>query len=221
MFQAWPNHTFNRTLRGAPSLGQNSSPNSARRKVPVNFYVRRLKLMPELIERLLKTLMFTLAVGWAGSAASNETFDFQFWPAPAAQREQRFLEMHHGPCGEVATARVQFMPSYSNQEPFAPERVFEIDSKGKTFRTWNIPVEADPYALVKNVLLFSYNANIYRVTSQGRISKVKKPIKPIKPTLFNCKVPKAFHGSDYARCWRFVELGTNNVRLLVYQGVCT
>ena len=40
MFQAWPNHTFNRTLRGVPSLGQNSSPNSARRKVPVNFYVR-------------------------------------------------------------------------------------------------------------------------------------------------------------------------------------
>ena len=40
MFQAWPNHTFNRTLRGVPSLGQNSSPNLAHRKVPVNFYVR-------------------------------------------------------------------------------------------------------------------------------------------------------------------------------------
>ena len=38
--RVWPNHTFNRTLRGVPSLGQNSSPNSARRKVPVNFYVR-------------------------------------------------------------------------------------------------------------------------------------------------------------------------------------
>ena len=39
MFRAWPNHTFNRTLYGMPSLGQNSSPKLARRKVPVNFYV--------------------------------------------------------------------------------------------------------------------------------------------------------------------------------------
>ena len=36
-----PNPALNRTLYGVPSLGKNSSPNSARRKVPVNFYVRR------------------------------------------------------------------------------------------------------------------------------------------------------------------------------------
>ena len=35
-----PHLDSTRTLRGVPSLGQNSSPNSARSKVPVNFYVR-------------------------------------------------------------------------------------------------------------------------------------------------------------------------------------
>ncbi len=35
-----PNPPLNRTLCGVPSFGQNSSPNLARRKVPVNFYVR-------------------------------------------------------------------------------------------------------------------------------------------------------------------------------------
>ena len=44
MFQAWPNHTFNRTLRGVPSLGQNSSPNSIRRNAIVLFMCVELML---------------------------------------------------------------------------------------------------------------------------------------------------------------------------------
>jgi hypothetical protein len=168
-----------------------------------------------------KTVLLVTTVAWASSAASVETFEFRFWPAPSAKKDPRFLEMHEGPCGEVATARVRTMPKYSHLEPFAPERVFELDSVGKVLRSWNIPVDSEPLALDGNDLLFSFNATSYRVTTQGTVQRAPNEIKTTKAEPAQCTVPKAFQGSGYAGCWRHSDLRTKQLRLLVYQGVCT
>jgi hypothetical protein len=165
--------------------------------------------------------LIAATVAWATGAASAETFEFRFWPAPSAKKDPRFLEMHEGPCGEVATARVQAMPKYSRLEPLAPEQVFELNSGGKVLRSWNIPVDGEPLALDGNDLLFSFNAANYRVTTQGVVQPVSNELKASQAEPAQCKMPKAFQGSAYAGCWRHSDLRTKRSRLLAYQGVCT
>ena len=106
---------------------------------------------PPLAAPLKMTFVFAAVLGTIPAWAS-ETFEFRFWPAPAAKADPRFVATHDGPCGEVATARVQSMPKYSKREPFAPERVFEIDPHGRVLNGWNIPVDTEPYALDKSDL---------------------------------------------------------------------
>jgi hypothetical protein len=113
------------------------------------------------------------------------------------------------------------MPKYSSQEPLAPERVFEVDPRGKTLRSWNIPVDSEPYAIDGNDLLFSFNAAMYRVTTQGAIQRAPNTLKATQAEPAECKIPSAFQGSAYARCWRHSELRTKQVRILAYQGICT
>jgi hypothetical protein len=175
--------------------------------------------MPSIV--FLKTAVLLTAVLCASASVSSENFEFRFWPAPAARFDSRFVAMHDGPCGEVATARVQSMPKYSKHEPFAPERVFEIGPQGRVLHSWNIPVDSEPYALDKDDLLFSFNMTIYRVSATGLISREASPRKLRQPEPFDCRVPTAFHGSAYARCWRHVDVRNMRSRTLAYQGVCT
>ena len=124
---------------------------AAFRRRPLTSNVRRLKRMSALLRMSMKAVMVANALAGMNSSVSAETYEFRFWPAPSARKDPRFIEMHDGPCGQVATARVRTMPKYSSQEPLAPERVFEVDPRGKTLRSWNIPVDSKPYALMGTI----------------------------------------------------------------------
>ena len=176
--------------------------------------------MTQRIRTLSAVASVCLAVASANAVAA-ESFEFLFWPAPAAEADPRFIAMHEGPCGEVASARVQRMPIYSRLEPFAPEQVFELSDSGAVLRKWSIPVDTEPYALDANDLIFSYNSSLFRVTATGSIRRQlgRQPVP--QPQTVACKIPAAFKNSTYANCWRHVDLRTNRTRTLAYLGTCT
>jgi hypothetical protein len=81
------------------------------------------------------------------SLALGDTFEFSFWPPGPSFTDPRIVAIHEGPCGPVATARVERMPEHSKKEPLAPERVLELGSKGSVINQWRIPVDAQVLGL--------------------------------------------------------------------------
>lgn len=163
-------------------------------------------------------LLIVTAVG-----AMAADFEFRFWPAPGAEKDPRFIRFDDGPCGQVATARVRTMPRYSKTEIFAPERVLELNGRGEVIRQWVIPVDATPYALDGNELLFVFSELSYRVSTSRVISEHKgQPAKQSPaPEPVQCAKPKEFEPSDYVGCWQIKDQRSGNKRLLAFEGVCT
>lgn len=150
-------------------------------------------------------------------------FEFRFWPAPGAEKDPRFIRFDDGPCGQVATARVRTMPRYSKTALLAPERVLELNRRGEVIRQWDIPVDATPYALHGNDLLFAFSELSYRVSTSHVISELKgqAATQSPAPEPVQCVTPKEFEPSDYAGCWLFKDQRSGTKRLLAFEGVCT
>jgi hypothetical protein len=157
------------------------------------------------------------------AGAMGADFEFRFWPAPGAEKDPRFIRFDDGPCGQVATARVRTMPRYSKAEIFAPERVLELNGRGEVIRQWGIPVDATPYALDGNDLLFAFSELSYRVSTTRVISELKGQTAKQSPAPepVQCVTPKEFEPSDYVGCWQIKDRRSGNKRLLAFEGVCT
>jgi len=162
-----------------------------------------------------------LVVSAAGVMAAD--FEFRFWASPGADKDPRFIRFDDGPCGQVATARVRTMPRYSKTELFAPERVLELNGRGGVIRQWAIPVDATPYALDGNDLMFAFNESLYRVSTARVISEFKGQTAMQSPALepVQCVTPKEFEPSDYVGCWKVKDRRSGKKRLLAFEGVCT
>lgn len=159
----------------------------------------------------------------AASGACGAEFEFRFWPAAGADKDPRFVRFDDGPCGQVATARVQSMPRYAKTALFVPERVLEINSRGEVVRRWVIPVDATPYALDGSSLIFEFKESLYQVTTARAISRlqVQANQRRAEPESMQCAAPKEFLPSNYVACWQFKDRRSGSKRLLAFEGVCT
>jgi len=167
--------------------------------------------------------MLGLVLAVAASGTLGAEFEFRFWPAPGVESDPRFVRIDDGPCGQVATARVRSMPRYSKTEMFAPERVLELNAQGKAIRQWAIPVDAAPYALAGNDLLFEFDESRYKVSTTRAVSKLEERARAqaTAPSAVQCVMPKEFGDSGYAGCWQFNDLRSGSKRVLAFEGVCT
>lgn len=162
-----------------------------------------------------------LVLGAAATVVQAEEFEFTFWPSKTAATAPRLVLIDAGPCGEIATAKVQRMPRYSKDEPFVPDRAFEVAPNGAVLRTWNVPVGAVPQALQGGALVFSYGQGTFSVTQSGSIAKAKGLSEAQRPQPAKCRLPAELRQSGFAGCWSVMDLAAKKRHVLAYEGVCT
>jgi hypothetical protein len=150
-----------------------------------------------------------------------QTYEFRFWPPDSSFSDPRVVTMDDGPCGPVATARVNRMPELSSTEPLEPERVVELGRKGQVVNRWRIPVDAQVIGVSGSRLIFEFNRSAFSVGTDGSIAKEKKQSASAASPVPSCKTAPYFGESAYAACWRHQDAATGKSRLLVYEGVCT
>lgn len=167
---------------------------------------------------LLGLLLTIAAFGAVGAE-----FEFRFWPGPGAEKDSRFVDMDDHPCGQVATARVRSMPRYSKGGLFTPERVLELNTRGKVIRRWAIPVDATPYAIAGDELLFVDGESLYKVSTTLAVSKLKGHASKLQSTASSvqCVAPREFAPSAFVGCWQFNDLRSGSKRVLAFEGVCS
>jgi len=188
--------------------------------LPFNLAMNRSRVIAFFLKYIVMRPVFALML--CASANANEVFEFEFWPAEGmAESDPRIVSFHEGPCGETASAQVTVMPEHSDQEVLAPEQVFELNSFGKVLRGWTIPVNAIPYALAGNDLLFSYGDMTYQVSLSRIIKRVQPKPEVRAPTALSCGIPQEFHESTYAGCWSYGDTTSDVQRILAFLGPCT
>jgi hypothetical protein len=153
--------------------------------------------------------------------AVAETFEFRFWPPSATYTDPRVSAIHDGPCGPVATARVQRMPQHSKKEPLAPERVLELDSRGEAINLWRVPVDSLVLGVSGQQLSFRFSESVFRVGTDGVIARDSVSTFPAPVEVPACRAFRHFGDSAYAACWRHQDLASGKPRLLAYEGPCT
>lgn len=166
-------------------------------------------------------LIASVLLAASPSLAFAEAFEFSFWPPTPSFTDRRIVAIHDGPCGPVATARVERMPEHSKREPLAPERVLELGPKGNVINEWRVPVDAKVLGLAGHQLFFSYNSQVFRVGTGGAIAREKVRSFSVPSQAQTCDASHHFNGSGYAACWRHRDGASGKVRLLAYEGPCT
>jgi len=120
----------------------------------------------------------------------------------------------------VAVARVRAIPD-RNDKAFESEVVFELSTDSRIRRRWQLPVNAIPVAVEGTALLFQHGPNTYKTTTTGSVMAAKSLLPPPDVTEAQCKMPKVFEGSAYARCWAVPRLGKRVKVILALQAPCT
>ncbi len=153
-------------------------------------------------------------------AASAPHYEFDFWPLDGAERDPRFVQKREGACGAVVVARVRSMPQ-KNDKALESEVVFELSRTSRILRSWRIPVNTSPAAVEGSSLVFLSGERTYKTTTGGTIAETK-PLAPMTEiSEVTCKMPKAFEGSAYARCWSVARIGGQSRAILAHQAPCT
>ena len=168
----------------------------------------------------MKAILVAVLFAFA-SLSKADTFEFRFWPPSPSFSDPRVTAIHEGPCGPVATARVERMPQHSSKEPLAPERVLEISPNGTVLSRWRIPVDALVLGVVGQELFFQFNSAVFRVGTDGAIAREALRSFPARSEVPTCNAGKHFSGSAYASCWRHRDAASGVSRLLAYEGPCT
>ena len=150
-----------------------------------------------------------------------QTYEFRFWPPDTSSSDPRVISIEDGPCGPVATARVNRMPEHSSKEPLAPERVVELGPNGQVVNQWRIPVDAQVIGVSRSRLIFDFNGSAFSVATDGSIAKERKRSGSTASPVPSCNTTPYFGESAYAACWRHQDAATGKSRLLAYEGVCT
>ena len=167
-----------------------------------------------------RTLTAALAIALALPVAAAQEHEFEFWPLRGARTDRRFIELRDGACGPVAVARVNLIPD-RRDKAFESEVVFELNAQSRITRRWYLPVNALPVAIEGTGLVFLDGLKIYKTTPAGAITIVESLPPMPETTEAACKMPQAFDGSAYARCWAVPRIGKKGSAVLALQGPCT
>jgi hypothetical protein len=136
------------------------------------------------------------------------------------------FKLQDAPCGLMTTAEVRALPL--DHRPLSADLAVEIDWTGLELRRWPIPVDANVEAIDDSVLLIPYAVDyshppvaLLAVTPSGSFTAVPRRGDTPRVVRITCPFVTAFDGSDYLACWQYLDLRTNQVRLLAYQVPCT
>ena len=169
---------------------------------------------------LLKPLIATVCISFALPVAAQQTYEFSFWPLESAKNDPRLVEILQGPCGSMAVARVQSIPGPGDKS-FESEVVFHLSATSSILRSWRTPVNSYPIAVEGESLIFRDGLRTFKTTPAGAVSPVKSLPILAESTEAQCKMPKAFARSAYARCWAVPRIGSQSKAVLALQGPCT
>ena len=169
---------------------------------------------------LPKPLAAALLTALALPVVAAQDYQFDFWPLEGARNDPRFVELRDGACGSVAVAKVRSIPG-RDDKAFESEVVFELSTDSRILRRWQLPVNASPVAVQGTTLLFQHGLRTYRTTTAGAV-EAARPLPPLAEVEeAQCKMPKVFEGSAYARCWAVPRIGTHARVILALQAPCT
>ncbi len=158
--------------------------------------------------RLRRGLFFTL---WADS-----TVDSTQYPLDDA------------PCGVVASAFMGRLPITTH--PLSVELAVEIDSLGHELRRWPLPLDTRIDGVRDAVLLVPYRVwtgadtrvvGDMAIEASGAFQLITATPAEASPEQVTCPAVRAFAGSAYTTCERFLDQRTKRRRLIAYQAPCT
>jgi len=144
------------------------------------------------------------------------------------------------PCGTdiIVFSRSLDAPNLPGSGLLRGERVMEIDSEGRILRTWIVPTSQGGVAAVRghSIMVRSWAGPLCRLgTGEQRVDHdIWLAIKPdgsfnvvdpdpsiAAPERAQCRVPEYFTKSAYAGCWRFKDLDSGAVKIIVFDAPCT
>lgn len=147
---------------------------------------------------------------------------FPLWLSPnASDAKDHDAELEGHPCGTVIFVKTDFLPAYSEQARYQPERVFELDSERKIIRTWVTPVDAYPVGLRGETLFFQYREHVYSVNVSGQIRRAETADEFPAPADRACPRPNQTDPSLPTDCVAFMDLSRKQWRVLTFEPVCS
>lgn len=168
--------------------------------------------------------MGLLAGALAGGAlAFQPRHEMRFWfDDEAAARAAGATAFVTHPCGAVAVAPVDRMPSYDDAAPLEPELVVEYDESLRELGRWSAPVDAQIWAVRGDALLISQGDRFFWIDPAGNILPTDRPAENRPETVEGqCGIPPGHVESDYAQCRIHRDEADGRPRTLFYEGVCT
>ena len=118
------------------------------------------------------------------------------------------------------------------------ERVLEIDPQGRVLGRWTVPTSQTGVAAVRgtSIMMRSRAGSLCQlpdgeqrvqldvwlvIKPDGSFRVVEPDPKIAEPERAQCRLPENFKDSAYAGCWRFKDLDSGAVRILVFDAPCT
>lgn len=128
-----------------------------------------------------------------------------------------------GPCGAEATLNVTSVPRFKPAEPFTNQTATEIDSKGKTLRSWPLPSDYVVSSLDGDWLLTSYagKADPIWVHTSGKIGVASAADSAIALGDDGVMLTTSCPANDDRQCLSVRDRPARSRRTIVAPGVCS
>ena len=178
---------------------------------------------------VIVALIFLLAGNSARASSGMEAAVIGFWAGPGVKSDKRVikLEDHHACSGQRAYARVSEMPAPDTNGSLQPELVVELSISGAIVQRWPMPVDETVIGIRGDQILVPYRGDrssetkVLNISSNRSISLSSQPAVLPDSSSFDCPLLPEFGDSAYLRCFEYLDLESNAVRRLAFQGPCT
>jgi len=134
------------------------------------------------------------------------------------------------PCGPIAIAFVDRIPTSESGAALEPERVVELDPGGTVVRSWSVPVDTVVDGVRGDELHFSESfdrgtasplAVRLAVRPDGSYRVEPETAALPSPVPVDCPPLALWGDSAYVRCWRYRDPSDGAERMIAYQGPCS
>ncbi len=152
-----------------------------------------------------------------------------FWAGPGIENDNRVvrIEDHQACSGQRVFARVSEMPAPGANGSLQPELVVELSDAGTIIQQWPIPVDDIVIGIRGDQILVPYDgdssgkAKVLSISSNLSFSISSRPAALPDSSSIDCPILPEFKESAYLRYFEYLDLESNAVRRLAYQGPCT
>jgi len=159
----------------------------------------------------MRTLLSILLVFAICGCASSQVW-VSFWPTEI--KPPANVKTREHPCGPVLDVKTNVVPN--NEKWLETNVVHEIDESGLVLRTWNIPIDYYPVAVIGDKLHLAFGSRprtIMTIDLNGRLGVVHSP--PLHD-LETRECPAAYKKDFYCSI-----ISSNPLRMLASMPVCT